>query len=96
MAFTRGQLLFVFNFNPSISFSGYGIKTTPGRYRIVLNSDRTDYGGFGRVDDIMEYVTEWSGKVNAPHFLRLYIPNRTAVVFEKQKTKSVYDNKTGR
>ena len=90
MAFTRGTMLFVFNFNPAISFSDYGIKTTPGRYKIILNSDATDFGGFGRVDDSFEYITEWNGKVNSPHFLRLYIPNRTTLVLEKQKARSIY------
>ena len=90
MAFTRGTMLFVLNFNPAISFSDYGIKTTPGRYKIILNSDATDFGGFGRVDDSFEYITEWNGKVNSPHFLRLYIPNRTTLVLEKQKARSIY------
>jgi 1,4-alpha-glucan branching enzyme len=90
MAFTRGTMLFVLNFNPSISFSDYGIKTTPGRYKIILNSDATDFGGFGRVDDSLEYITEWNGKVDSPHFLRLYIPNRTTMVLEKQKARSIY------
>ncbi|TVR72288.1 MAG: 1,4-alpha-glucan-branching enzyme [Marinilabiliales bacterium] len=91
MAFTRGSLLFVFNFNPSASFSGYGIKMTPGRYRVKLTTDKAEFGGFGRIDENIEYVTEWNGKVNSPHFLNLYIPSRTAVVFEKQKAKSIYD-----
>ncbi len=93
LAFTRGTLLFVFNFNPSVSFSDYGIKMTPGRYKILLNSDNNDFGGFGRIDESIEYITQWNGKVNSPHYLKLYIPNRTAVVFEKQKTRSVYDKK---
>ncbi|MFO7922927.1 MAG: alpha-amylase family glycosyl hydrolase [Bacteroidales bacterium] len=91
MAFTRGSLLFVFNFNPSVSFSGYGIKASPGRYRIVLNSDSPGYGGFGRIDDSLEYITDWKGKVDSPHYLNLYTPNRTALVLEKQKTRSVHD-----
>ena len=90
MAFTRGTMLFVFNFNPAVSFSDYGIKTTPGRYKIMLNSDSTDFGGFGRVDDSFEYITEWDGKVNSPHFIKLYIPSRTTLVLEKQKARSIY------
>ncbi len=91
MAFTRGSYLFVFNFNPAVSFSDYGIKTTPGRYKLLVNSDREEFGGFARIDDSIEYVTDWNGKVNHPHYLRIYIPNRTALVFEKQKVKSIYN-----
>jgi 1,4-alpha-glucan branching enzyme len=87
MAFTRGSFLFVFNFNPAVSFSGYGLKTEPGRYRILLNSDSPDFGGFGRIDEGLEYITEWNRKVNSPRYLKLYIPNRTALVLEKQKTR---------
>ena len=90
MAFTRGSLLFVFNFNPAVSFSGYGFNTGAGRYRILLNSDSPDFGGFGRVDDSLEYITEWNGKVNSPHYLHLYVPNRTCLLLEKQKVRSVY------
>ncbi len=91
MAFTRGSLLFVFNFNPSVSFSDYGLNTAPGRYRVLLNSDSPEFGGFGRVDDTLEYITEWNRKVSSPHFLKVYIPSRTALVFEKQKARGVHD-----
>ena len=90
MAFTRGRYLYVFNFNPALSFSDYGIKALPGRYRILLNSDSACYGGFGRIDETMEYFTVWNGKVDSPHYLKLYIPNRTALVLEKQRTKGVH------
>ncbi len=93
MAFTRGSLLFVFNFNPAISFSDYGVNTGPGRYRILLDSDSPEFGGFGRVDRSLEYITEWTGKVNAPHYLKLYIPNRTCMVLEKQKVRDAYSRR---
>ena len=90
LAFTRGRYLFVFNFNPAVSFSDYGLKTAPGRYLIILNGDSPGYGGFGRIDETLEYITQLSGKTGSPHFLKLYIPSRTALVFEKQKTKGVH------
>lgn len=91
MAFSRGTLLYVFNFNPATSFSNYGLNTGPGRYHILLNSDSTRYGGFGRVDENIEYITDWNGKVDSPHYLRLYIPGRTGMVLEKQKIRGVYE-----
>ncbi len=91
VVFTRGHLVFAFNFNPEVSFSNYGIKISPGRYSVLLNSDSPGFGGFGRIDESLEYITQWNGKVNSPHFLNLYIPNRTALVLEKQKTKGVHN-----
>jgi len=39
LAFMRGSLLFVFNFNPSKSFTDYGILAPEGKYVNVLDSD---------------------------------------------------------
>lgn len=91
LVFTRGSFVFVFNFNPSKSFADYGVKIAPGRYRIVLNSDSVKSGGFNRVNDSIDYVTQWDGKVNSPHFLKLYIPSRTGLVFELQPVRKVYN-----
>ncbi|MFW5835763.1 MAG: alpha amylase C-terminal domain-containing protein, partial [bacterium] len=60
-------------------------------YHILLNSDSSRYGGFGRVDENIEYITDWNGKVDSPHYLRLYIPSRTGMVLEKQKIRGVYE-----
>jgi 1,4-alpha-glucan branching enzyme len=92
LAFTRGSFVFVFNFNPAVSFSDYGLKLLPGRYMILLNSDSTLYGGFGRIDETLQYITQWDGKVNSPHYLNLYIPNRTALVMERQKTRGIHSS----
>ena len=57
LAFGRGNLVFVFNFNPTRSFQDYGFLVPSGSYRIVLDSDSTDFGGFGRIDDSQEHFT---------------------------------------
>ncbi|MDI9545335.1 MAG: alpha-amylase family glycosyl hydrolase, partial [Bacteroidota bacterium] len=49
MAFERASFLFVFNLHPSRSFVDYGILVQKGNYKIVLNSDAKEFGGFGLV-----------------------------------------------
>jgi len=80
LAFTRGDSLFVFNFNPNKSFQEYGIQGVKGKWRIILNSDHPDFGGFNRIDDSLEYEVQIVGGLN---LLRLYIPSRTAFVLKK-------------
>ena len=39
LAFSRGELVFVFNFSPSHSYSDYGFLVPEGSYNVVLNTD---------------------------------------------------------
>ena len=57
LAFGRGNLVFVFNFNPTRSFSDYGFLVPRGSYKTVLDSDSIEFGGYGRVDDNLEHFT---------------------------------------
>ncbi len=91
LVFIRGPFVFVFNFSPTNSYTDYGVKIHPGRYRIELNSDSDKYGGFNRVNDNIDYITKWDGKVDSPHYLKLYIPNRTGLVFKLQPVRKVYN-----
>ena len=91
LAFTRGDLLFVFNFNPVQSFTDYGIQAKAGKYNFVLSSDSTAFGGFGHVNETMHYTTERIGGISGQDWLKLYLPSRTAFVLKKKKTKKVYE-----
>ncbi len=82
IAFERNGLLFIFNFHPTESFTDYRIGVNePGCYRIILNSDRSAYGGWDRIDESKsEYFTtdlKWNDRNN---FIQVYIPNRSALV----------------
>lgn len=93
ISFMRGDLLFVFNFHPDRSWSDYGIKAK-GRFQIVLDTDDERFGGFNRVDRSIIYTAEHPGgryPVNAPFYLKIYIPARTGLVFKKIPSKSVRD-----
>ena len=82
-AYHRGQFLFVFNFNPIRSFTDYGIPLGPGKYKIVLNTDSGCFGGNDIVDEDIPYYTLPVGRTNSRHFLKLYLPARTAMVLKK-------------
>lgn len=86
LAFMRGNLVFVFNFNPSKSFDGYGILAPGGSYKVVLDTDRSEFGGYNNVDDSVEHLTQHD-ELYAPagvEWLRLYLPSRTAMVLKKK------------
>jgi 1,4-alpha-glucan branching enzyme len=90
LAFERSDYTFVFNFNPSRSFTDYGIRTSPGKYKIILNTDNVAYGGHGNVDESITYFARKHIKINSPVYLKLYIPSRTAMVLKKLPTPGVY------
>ena len=45
LAYRRKNLIFVFNFNPTKSFTDYGFLVPVGAYDVVLNTDATAFGG---------------------------------------------------
>ena len=92
IAFKRGDLVFVFNFNPGRSFQDYAFQIEPGKYSIVLDTDSLIYGGNGLVDEKMIYYTTLlDHKMHNNNFLKIYIPSRTGLIFKKIPSKSVYD-----
>lgn len=84
VAYKRRNLLFVFNFNPSKSFSDYGILVKKGKYTVVLNSDAKEFGGFGLSDDSVEHFTVKSHLKNK-EWLKIYIPARSALVLRRNE-----------
>ncbi len=58
IVFERGGLLFIFNFHSSSSFKDYRVGVeVAGTYKIVLNTDAKDFGGFNRVDEGTRFFT---------------------------------------
>lgn len=82
LAYRRGSLVFVFNFNPSKSFDGYGILAPAGKYRPVLTTDDKAFGGFGNVDMEVEHltITDPLYQPIGKEWLKLYLPARSAQV----------------
>ena len=89
LAYGRGDLVFVFNFNPSKSFSDYGVLTPPGKYKVVLSSDDPDFGGYGNIDTKVEHLT-LNDPLYSPHgveWLKLYLPVRSAMVLRRVRER---------
>lgn len=80
-ALQEGDLVFVFNFNPMRSFTGYGFLVASGTYEVVLNTDNPAYGGNGFTDDSVKHATmpDPLYALEKKEWLRLYLPARTAM-----------------
>ena len=87
LAFSRGDLTFVFNFSPYKSFTDYGFLAPEGEYDMVLNSDDPQYGGYGNVDDSQPHFTTPDPLYAEAGlgWLKLYLPARSAFVLRKKK-----------
>jgi 1,4-alpha-glucan branching enzyme len=85
LIFERARLVLAFNFHPVRSYGDYRFPASPGRYRIVLNSDDIQFGGHGRVDNGQEHVAACASHTNhGAHRLSIYLPSRTALVLMKR------------
>lgn len=86
IVFERGHngLLWVFNFHTSKSYADYLIGCQlPGKYKIVLDSDAAEFGGHGRLDHSVDFLTlpdGWDGRACS---MKVYIPCRTAILLAK-------------
>jgi 1,4-alpha-glucan branching enzyme len=77
LAFTRGALLFTFNFSPTRSYPDLAVHAPEGAYQIALDTDAARFGGFERVNRELIYRTNAHGR------LPIYLPNRAALVFRR-------------
>ena len=87
LAFSRKDLIFVFNFSPNRSFTDYGLLVPEGSYSIVLNTDSERFGGNALVDETQTHFTQYD-RLHARRkkgWLMLYLPARTAMVLKKNK-----------
>ena len=85
LAYSRGDLLFVFNFSPNRSYTDYGFIVPEGSYEVVLNTDSSLYGGHDLADDSVRHFTNFDPIYAQDHkgWLKLYVPARSAVVLKK-------------
>ena len=85
LCYMRGDLVFVFNFSPTRSYTDYGFLVPTGSYEVVLNTDAKEFGGNGFADDSVTHITNYDPLYVQDHkeWLKLYIPARSAVVLRK-------------
>ena len=81
LIFTRGDYLFVFNFNPEKSFPDYVFDAPSGKYTMILNTDNRNFDGLGRIDEKIEHFTRYVSPGRGQ--LSLYIPARTGFVLKR-------------
>ncbi len=81
LVYTKGDLVFVFNFHPERSFENYFVPTgRAGNYRVILTTDEAAFGGFSRVDTQYVYKTRTS---NGMRGFGCYLPSRCALVLKR-------------
>jgi 1,4-alpha-glucan branching enzyme len=86
LIFERAGLLWAFNFHPTRSYVDYQFPAAAGRYRIVLDSDDSRYGGFDRVERTRAHAALAPVPPHlASHRLSLYLPTRTALVLKPER-----------
>jgi 1,4-alpha-glucan branching enzyme len=86
IAYSRSELLFVFNFHPNHSYTDYGIPIK-GKFRALVDSDDPAFGGFDRFDRNSIYTSYKKAErhsINVPFYLYLYLPSRTVLVFKRE------------
>jgi 1,4-alpha-glucan branching enzyme len=84
LIFERAGLLFTFNFHPVQSYSDHRFEALAGRYKMILDSDASQYGGHRRLKPDQEHLTGFEVIANHKrYFLSLYLPARTAQVLQQ-------------
>ena len=84
MAFERGNLLYCLNFHPNQSFPDYPVDATPGKYRLLLNTDAPEFGGHDLIQGEQVFQTQaFNDGENDRSQINTYIPARTGLVFER-------------
>lgn len=84
ITFSRGQLLFVFNFHNSYSeqqFFLHAHTTGEGSYRVILSTDEKRFGGAGLIDH--DYIYQTTYTEGRGLGFDVYSPCRSAMVLER-------------
>ena len=78
LAFERGGVVFVFNFDPTKTHADYVIPVCEGRdHEVLMSTDDIGYGGFGNIPHTL--CPAWVPGHDGPA-IRLCLPPRTAMV----------------
>nr|CAB3248420.1 1,4-alpha-glucan-branching enzyme [Phallusia mammillata] len=81
IVFERASVLFLFNFHPNQSYTGYRVGVDkPGKYKVVLDTDEKYFGGHGRNDLSVRFFTENQNFDNRQNSLLVYLPSRCALL----------------
>ncbi len=84
MAFSKGDLVYVFNFNEYADADNFFLPvntTGEGEYKMVFTTDRDEFGGFSRADEDQVFKT-FENPGRGTGFI-VTVPSLSALVFEK-------------
>ncbi|KAJ8391454.1 hypothetical protein AAFF_G00089280 [Aldrovandia affinis] len=89
--FERANVIFIFNFHPTKSYNNYRVAaSSPGKYKIKLDSDEVQFGGHGRLDHNTEFFSEPIPLNERPNSVMVYVPCRTALVLANEEVNYCY------
>lgn len=81
IVFERNNLIFLFNWHPTNALPDYEIPVKEtGDYQLLMSTDDTAFGGFGRLDVQAQYPSYLK---NDQAYLKLYNVNRCALVLQR-------------
>ncbi len=85
IAFERAGLFFIFCFHPTCSHTDYPIRLPDGKYRMIFDSDRSEYGGHNRLRANQCHFSHAVPENGDNHSrVRLYLPSRTALILKME------------
>ena len=88
LLFQRNNLLFAFNFHPTHSYSDLEFLCFPGSYRLILDTDSGQFGGFDRITPNQRYFSASRRKDNRiDEYLSVYLPCRSAIVLRLENSR---------
>ena len=84
LAFSKGELVYVFNFDPVKSSTDFFLpvhSVGAGQYKVIFSTDDIDFGGMDRISK--EYVYHTQDLKDHGVGFSIYIPCRTALVLKR-------------
>ncbi len=79
LVYERKNYVFAVNFHPVASYEGYLLPVKKeGRYRVLLSTDRGEFGGYDRISESVRHETENGA-------CPVYLPARCACILKKVK-----------
>ncbi|KAH7843944.1 hypothetical protein Vadar_022665 [Vaccinium darrowii] len=84
ISYSRGPLLFIFNFHPTTSYERYSVGVEEaGEYRVMLNSDEKKYGGQALIGQDQYIQRTISKRMDGlRNCLEVPLPSRSAQVYK--------------
>ncbi len=80
--YERSGLVFALNFSPSESYENYFVAVPrPGRYRVILSTDDSAFGGWDRIS--RDYVYTATKHPDGKYKLPIYLPARTGLCLKR-------------